>query len=175
MILQHPLSDQERAFLDRVSVFARDEVMPHADRWDHDEQLPRDIFTRAGEIGMMGMAVPEEYGGQNFSYVTVALAIKELGKAYAALAMDIAAHNALAVGQINRFGSDEQKGKYLPAPNEWRLDRRLGLNRTECGQRHGRNGDHRSLRWRHLAGQWSEEIHHQRPDGRAFGCHGHDR
>ena len=114
MILQHPLSDQERAFLDRVSVFARDEVMPHADRWDHDEQLPRDIFTRAGEIGMMGMAVPEEYGGQNFSYVTVALAIKELGKAYAALAMDIAAHNALAVGQINRFGSDEQKGKYLP-------------------------------------------------------------
>ena len=114
MILQHPLSDRERAFLDQVSVFARDEVMPHADQWDHDEQLPREVFTRAGAIGIMGMAVPQEYGGQNLSYVTVALAIKELGKAYAALAMDIAAHNALAVGQIARFGSEEQKRKYLP-------------------------------------------------------------
>ena len=70
MILEHPLSDQECAFLDRVSAFARDEVMPHADQWDHDENLPRDIFTRAGEIGMMGMVAPKEYGGGGMSNVT---------------------------------------------------------------------------------------------------------
>jgi len=121
MILEHPLSDGERAFLDRVAAFARDEVMPHADQWDHDEQLPREIFNRAGEIGMMGMVAPRTYGGQEMSYVTAALAIKELGKAYAALAMDIAAHNSLSVGQINQFGTEEQRTKYLPrlTSGEW--------------------------------------------------------
>ena len=121
MILEHPLSDGERAFLDRVAAFAREEVMPYADQWDHDEQLPREIFNRAGEIGMMGMVAPRKYGGQEMSYVTAALAIKELGKAYAALAMDIAAHNSLSVGQINQFGTEEQRTKYLPrlTSGEW--------------------------------------------------------
>jgi hypothetical protein len=121
MILEHPLRDDERAFLDRVATFARDEVLPHADQWDHDEQLPREIFNRAGEIGMMGMIAPKEFGGQAVSYVAAALAIKELGKAYAALAMDIAAHNALAVGQITQFGTAEQKNNYLPrlTSGEW--------------------------------------------------------
>ena len=121
MILEHPLSSDERAFLDRVATFARDEVLPHADQWDHDEQLPREIFTRAGELGMMGMVAPKEYGGRGLSYVTAALAVKELGKACASLAMDVAAHNALSVGQINRFGSEEQKQKYLPrlTSGEW--------------------------------------------------------
>lgn len=121
MILEHPLRDDERAFLDRVAAFARDEVLPHADQWDHDEQLPREIFNRAGEIGMMGMIAPKEFGGQALSYVAAALAIKELGKAYAALAMDIAAHNALSVGQITQFGTAEQKNNYLPrlTSGEW--------------------------------------------------------
>jgi hypothetical protein len=121
MILEHPLRDDERAFLDRVADFSRDEVMPHADQWDHDEQLPREIFNRAGEIGMMGMIAPKGFGGRAVSYVAAALAVKELGKAYAALAMDIAAHNALAVGQITQFGTDEQKNNYLPrlTSGEW--------------------------------------------------------
>jgi alkylation response protein AidB-like acyl-CoA dehydrogenase len=71
MILEHPLSDQERSFLQSVSEFARAEVMPHADQWDHDEKLPREIFTKAGKIGMMGMVAPKEYGGRGMSYVTV--------------------------------------------------------------------------------------------------------
>lgn len=121
MILEHPLSDRERTFLDDVAEFARTEVMPHADQWDHDEKLPREIFNKAGQIGLMGMVAPKEYGGRGMSYVAAALAIKELGKAYAALSMDIAAHNALAVGQINQFGTDEQKKKYLPrlTSGEW--------------------------------------------------------
>ena len=133
--------DAERAFLDRVAEFSRNEVLPHADQWDHDENLPREIFSKAGKIGMMGMVAPKEYGGGGMSNVTAALAIKELGKAYAALSMDIAAHNALCVGQINRFGSDEQKEKISSAPNERRMDRRLGLNRAERRQRYRRNRD----------------------------------
>ncbi len=119
--LEHPLDDESRAFLKTVEEFAQKEVAPHADKWDHDEQLPREIFTKAGKIGMMGMVAPKEFGGRGLNYVTAALAVKELGKHMAALSMDIAAHNALAVGQINMYGTAEQKKKYLPKliSGEW--------------------------------------------------------
>src|SRR5215218_2318989 len=121
MKLDHPLDDAAQAFLKEVEEFGHTEVAPHADQWDHDEQLPREIFTKAGKIGMMGMVAPKEYGGRALSYVTSALAVKELGKQYASLAMDIAAHNALAVGQINMFGTEQQKQSYLPrlTSGEW--------------------------------------------------------
>src|SRR3954462_13468545 len=121
MTLEHPLDDESRSFLSTVEEFGRTEVAPHADQWDHDEQLPREIFTKAGKLGLMGMVAPKEHGGRGLSYVTAALAVKELGKQCASLAMDIAAHNALSVGQINLFGTDEQKQKYLPrlTSGEW--------------------------------------------------------
>ncbi|MEP6975908.1 MAG: acyl-CoA dehydrogenase family protein, partial [Spartobacteria bacterium] len=119
--LEHPLDEASRAFLASVEEFNRTEVSPFADQWDHDEQLPREIFTKAGKLGIMGMVAPKEYGGRGLSYVTAALAVKELGKVCASLAMDIAAHNALSVGQINLFGTEEQKKKYLPrlTSGEW--------------------------------------------------------
>jgi alkylation response protein AidB-like acyl-CoA dehydrogenase len=121
MKLDYPLDDEARAFLASVEEFNRAEVAPYADQWDRDEQLPREIFTKAGKIGLMGMVAPKEYGGRGLSYVTAALAVKELGKQYASLAMDIAAHNALTVGQINIFGTDEQKQNYIPrlVSGEW--------------------------------------------------------
>jgi alkylation response protein AidB-like acyl-CoA dehydrogenase len=79
MTLEHPLDEESRAFLAAVEEFARKEVAPHADQWDHDEKLPREIFRKAGKIGLMGMVVPKEYGGRGLSYVTAALAIMELG------------------------------------------------------------------------------------------------
>ena len=119
--LEHPLDDESRAFLSKVEEFGRAEVAPFADQWDHDEKLPREIFGRAGQIGLMGMVAPKEYGGLGLSYVTMAFAVKELGKHMAALSMDIAAHNALAVGQINMYGTEEQKQEYLPrlTSGEW--------------------------------------------------------
>src|SRR5215211_6127664 len=121
MKLDHPLDDAAQAFLKEVEEFGRTEVAPQAGQWDHDEQLPREIFTKAGKIGLMGMVAPKEYGGRGLSYVTAALAVKELGKVCASLAMDIAAHNALSVGLINLFGTEEQKTKYIPrlTSGEW--------------------------------------------------------
>ena len=75
MTLEHPLDDDSRAFLAAVEEFGRTEVAPYADQWDHDEQLPREIFSKAGKIGLMGMVAPNEYGGQGMSYVTAALAV----------------------------------------------------------------------------------------------------
>src|SRR6476469_5883898 len=114
MTLEHPLDEESGALLASVEEFNRTEVAPFADQWDHNEQLPREIFTKAGKLGIMGMVEPQKYGGRGLSYVTAALAVKELGKVCASLAMDIAAHNALSVGQINLFGTEEQKTKYIP-------------------------------------------------------------
>ena len=121
MTLEHPLDYKSRAFLSKLEEFNQVEVAPYADQWDHDEQLPREIFTKAGKIGLMGMVAPKEYGGRGLSYVTAALAVKELGRQCASLAMDIAAHNALSVGQINLFGTEEQKTKYISrlTSGEW--------------------------------------------------------
>src|SRR5205807_1127080 len=119
--LEHPLDEASRAFLKSVEEFAQKEVAPVADEWDHDEKLPREIFIQAGKIGLMGMIAPKEFGGRGLSYVTATFAIKELGKVFAALSMDIAAHNSLAIGQINQFGTAEQKQKFLPklTTGEW--------------------------------------------------------
>ena len=149
--LEHPLDEASRAFLKSVEEFAQKEVAPFADEWDHDEKLPREIFTKAGKIGLMGMIAPKEFGGRGLSYVTAAFAIKELGKVFAALSMDIAAHNSLAVGQINQFGTVEQKQKYLAQTDKWRMARRLGLDRAERRQRHRRNRNARPGKWRSLA------------------------
>jgi alkylation response protein AidB-like acyl-CoA dehydrogenase len=121
MTLEYSLDGESRAFLAAVEEFGRTEVAPYADQWDHDEQLPREIFSKAGKIGLMGMVAPKEFGGRGLSYVTAAFAVKELDKQYASLAMDIAAHSALSVGQINLFGNEEQTNKYLPplTSGEW--------------------------------------------------------
>ncbi len=105
----------EAAFLEKVATFAQNEVGPHADDWERAEQLPRAVFTRAGSLGLMGMVAPPALGGQGFGYVTYALAIRELAKYCGALAIDIAAHNALAVGHILSQGNPAQHRKVFPS------------------------------------------------------------
>ncbi len=108
------LSPRERAFLDRVEAFARDEVAPQADAWENAEELPRTIFTRAGRLGLMGMTAPKRLGGQGLGYVAYALAIREVARQQAALAIDIAAHNALSVGHILAHGNRAQHRRVFP-------------------------------------------------------------
>jgi alkylation response protein AidB-like acyl-CoA dehydrogenase len=111
----------EAAFLSNVAVFARDEVQPHADEWERAEELPRKIFERAGEAGLMGVTVPKKQGGQGHGYAAYALAIRQLARHQAALAIDIAAHNALAVGQILANGTAAQLKRTFPrlVNGEW--------------------------------------------------------
>ena len=105
---------EEQRFLEAVAAFAAAEVAPQADAWERDEELPREIFSHAGQIGLMGVTVPRQFGGRGFSYVTYALAIRELARYQAALAIDIAAHNALAVGHILSQGTPGQHARVFP-------------------------------------------------------------
>jgi alkylation response protein AidB-like acyl-CoA dehydrogenase len=115
------LNDADRQYLRKVEDFCKEKVVPHAAKWDDEENLPRDIFTDAGRLGLLGMIAPTQFGGRGMSFVAYAHTIIELGRHCAALALDIAAHNSLSLGHILTFGNDAQKKRYVPklASGEW--------------------------------------------------------
>ncbi len=115
------LTDADRQYLRRVEEFCREKVYPHCARWDNEENLPREIYTDAGRLGLLGMTAPADLGGRGMKYVAYAHALMVLGRHSAALAMDIAAHNALSLGHVLTFGSDAQRKRYVPklASGEW--------------------------------------------------------
>ncbi len=97
-----------------IKSFVEKEVKPKAKQWDENENVPLDIIKKLGEMGIMGMSVSHEYGGSELDMVSTALVIEELAKGDGSLALTVAAHSGLACGHIFRFGSEEQKKKYLP-------------------------------------------------------------
>ena len=117
----HALNEREQALLDRVREFCATDVLPNCEKWEQAEDLPREIFSKAGQLGLLGITTPVELGGQGLSALAYAWIIREIGQHHAALALDIAAHNALCVGHILLAGSDAQKGRAIPrlVNGEW--------------------------------------------------------
>ena len=115
------LDERERAFLRQAAEFCRAHVDPACEQWEKEEFLPREIFTQAGNVGLMGMLVLPGLGGQGLSFVAYAHVIIELARHYAALALDIATHNSLCLGHILAFGSQAQMQRLVPrlASGEW--------------------------------------------------------
>jgi alkylation response protein AidB-like acyl-CoA dehydrogenase len=101
--------------------FAEKEIKPFMKQWDDDEYFPIDTMKKLGDLGLLGIFIPEEYGGSGFSYDEYASAIMELGKVCGGLGLSVAAHNSLGTGHIYYHGSEAQKKKYLPklAAGEW--------------------------------------------------------
>lgn len=101
--------------------FAEKEIKPFMKQWDDDEYFPIDTMKKLGDLGLLGIFIPEEYGGSGFSYDEYATAIMELGKVCGGLGLSVAAHNSLGTGHIYYHGSEAQKKKYLPklATGEW--------------------------------------------------------
>lgn len=97
-----------------VRDFAEKEIRPHLNQWDADEHFPVDVMKKMGELGLLGIYVPEEYGGSGFGYFEYATALMELGKVCGGVGLSVAAHNSLCTGHIYYHGSEEQKKKYLP-------------------------------------------------------------
>jgi len=115
------LTERERKFLVTVADFCRKEIQPVCEQWEKEENLPREIFTRAGKLGLMGITAPTALGGLGLSHLAYACLIREMAGYYAAFALDIAAHNALALGHVLVAGSEEQKRRHVPrlASGEW--------------------------------------------------------
>jgi len=101
--------------------FAQQYIKPHVMEWDETQKFPLHIFKELGKLGMMGVFVPEEYGGTGLGYFEYKTVIEEIAKVCGSIGLSVAAHNSLCIGHILSFGNEEQKKKYLPklASAEW--------------------------------------------------------
>ena len=102
------------AIRDMVRDFSTKEILPHVMEWDEAQHFPRDTFSRMGELGLLGMLVPEVYGGAGLGYFEYAAAIEELASVCGAVGLSMAAHNSLCTNHILTFGAEEQKQRWLP-------------------------------------------------------------
>ena len=102
------------AIRDMVRDFSAKEIQPHVMEWDEAQHFPRDTFSRMGELGLLGMLVPEAYGGAGLGYFEYVAAIEELASVCGAVGLSMAAHNSLCTNHILTFGTEEQKQRWLP-------------------------------------------------------------
>jgi alkylation response protein AidB-like acyl-CoA dehydrogenase len=98
-----------------VRALCEAEVRPHARAWDDAEAFPHEVVRKLADLGLMGMAVPEAYGGAGLGMVAIATVIEELARFDGSLALTVASHNGLGTGHILRFGTEAQKQRWLPA------------------------------------------------------------
>jgi len=101
--------------------FAAKHIAPHVMEWDEAQEFPIEVFHQMGQLGLMGVLVPEEYGGAGLSYKEYVTAIQEVAKVCGSIGLSMAAHNSLCTGHILHFGNEDQKREYLPklATGEW--------------------------------------------------------
>ena len=97
-----------------VREFARAEVLPHARKWDEEERFPHEIVPALGEMGLLGMQIPEAYGGAGMKFHDYVIALEEVARADASVGLTMASHNSLCTGHIYLAANDAQKQKYLP-------------------------------------------------------------
>jgi alkylation response protein AidB-like acyl-CoA dehydrogenase len=120
--LQLNLSENQLMITDMIRRYAKERLTPEVVlHHDETQEFPIEIMKELGEMGLMGVLVPEEYGGSGFGYYEYVTAIIELGKVCGGIGLSMAAHNSLCTGHIMKYGSEEQKIKYLPklATAEW--------------------------------------------------------
>src|SRR5450755_263568 len=115
------LSEEQNQIKQMVREFAASEIKPHLMEWDEAQHFPVEVFKRAGALGMLGVTLPEEYGGAGLSYVHYVNVIEEIGVSDSGFALSVAAHNSLCTGHTYLAGSDAQKKKWLPklTSGEW--------------------------------------------------------
>ncbi|MBA3648076.1 MAG: acyl-CoA dehydrogenase [Chitinophagales bacterium] len=108
------LNDSQLMIGQTVRDFCEKEIRPHLMEWDEAQTFPRELFMKFGETGLMGVLVPEEYGGAGLGYHEYITVISEVSKVCGSIGLSLAAHNSLCTGHILTFGNAEQKTKYLP-------------------------------------------------------------
>jgi isovaleryl-CoA dehydrogenase len=108
------LNDTRAELRETFEKFAQEECAPHAEEMDKTMVFPHEMWRKFGDMGMLGLTVEEEYGGMGLGYYEHCMAVEEVSKANAAMALSYLAHSNLCVNQIRLNGNEEQKHKYLP-------------------------------------------------------------
>ena len=107
-------NENQQMIAQMIRDFGEKEIRPNLMKWDESQEFPIEVFRKLGELGLMGVLVPTEYGGSGFSYFEYITAISEISKICGSIGLSVAAHNSLCTGHILTFGNEEQKKKYLP-------------------------------------------------------------
>ena len=107
-------SEEQKMISNSAKDFAEQHIRPNIMKWDESQYFPREILEKAGEMGFMGIFIPEEYGGSGLGYHEYVSIIEEISKVDPSIGLSIAAHNSLCTGHIFYFGNEEQKKKWLP-------------------------------------------------------------
>lgn len=120
-VMSFDVSENQKMIAQMVRDFGAREIKPFSMEWDEAQHFPVDLFRKMGGLGLMGVLVPEEYGGSGFGYHEYVTAIVEVSKIDGSIGLSVAAHNSLCTGHILQHASEEQKQKYLPklASGEW--------------------------------------------------------
>jgi alkylation response protein AidB-like acyl-CoA dehydrogenase len=108
------LTQHQREIQALTRDFAGAEIDPHAAQWDRDHHFPRDLFSKLAELGLMGVCVPEEYGGAGANFLSYILVLEELSRADAGVGVTLAVHTSATTLPILTFGTDEQKARFVP-------------------------------------------------------------
>lgn len=114
-------TETQQQIAEMVRDFANKEIRPKMMEWDESQYFPVELFHKMGELGLMGVLVPQKYGGSELSYFEYVTVVSEVAKVCSSIGLSTAAHNSLCTGHILYFGNEEQKSKYLPklASGEW--------------------------------------------------------
>ncbi len=119
--LSFDMTENQIMIRDMIRDFAEKEIRPKMMEWDESQEFPVDLFKKLGELGLMGVLVPTEYGGSGFGYLEYVTVVSEISRVCGSIGLSVAAHNSLCTGHILSFGNEEQKKKWLPklATAEW--------------------------------------------------------
>lgn len=115
------LNENQKMITQMVRDFADKNIRPRIMEWDESQEFPVDIMRELGKLGLLGVLVPEEYGGSGFGYMEYITAVSEISRVCGSIGLSVAAHNSLCTGHTMYFGNEEQKKKWLPklASGEW--------------------------------------------------------
>jgi alkylation response protein AidB-like acyl-CoA dehydrogenase len=114
-------TEMQTQITEMIRDFANKHIRPEMMEWDESQTFPVEVFRKLGELGLMGVLVPTEYGGSGLNYFEYVTVVSEIAKVCGSIGLSVAAHNSLCTGHILYFGNEEQKKKYLPklATGEW--------------------------------------------------------
>ena len=107
-------TEEQMMVRDMARDFAKNELTPHSERWDHEGWIDDSVIAQMGELGLLGMIVPEEWGGASVDYIAYALAVEEISAGDGAVGAIMSIHNSVGCGPILKYGSEEQKQAWLP-------------------------------------------------------------
>jgi alkylation response protein AidB-like acyl-CoA dehydrogenase len=112
--VQFELAPEQREIQGLAREFAREEIEPHASQWDRDHRFPREFLGRLGEVGLLGVCVPEEHGGGGADFLSYILVLEELSRADAGVGVTVAVHTSACTLPILAFGTPEQRSRFVP-------------------------------------------------------------